>query len=187
MTGKSYGSATITITTHNNRTIKFSVSVSNALTASKMPKLTLLAPADGKIGSGMSGEIKITFPKQHYAQYDLYVNDALVTFDLSKRRCSYNSKQQVVTDTVPFTANDVSEAAVAHIRLVPSNNAALEAALDVQLLPAPSDNLCQTVTDADRQGTDGREGGRRVSGGHGVRFQIRGRFRQQHRHQRNYR
>ena len=139
VTGKSNGSATITITTHNNRTIKFSVSVSNALTASKMPKLTLLAPADGKIGSGMSGEIKITFPKQHYAQYDLYVNDALVTFDLSKRRSSYNSKQQVVTDTVPFTANDVSEAAVAHIRLVPSNNAALEAALDVQLLPAPSE------------------------------------------------
>ena len=139
VTGKSYGSATITITTHNNRTIKFSVSVSNALTASKMPKLTLLAPADGKIGSGMSGEIKITFPKKYYAQYDLYVNDALVTFDLSKRRSSYNSKQQVVTDTVPFTANDVSEAAVAHIRLVPSNNAALEAALDVQLLPAPSE------------------------------------------------
>ena len=139
VTGKSYGSATITITTHNNRTIKFSVSVSNALTASKMPKLTLLAPADGKIGSGMSGEIKITFPKKYYAQYDLYVNDALVTFDLSKRRSSYNSKQQVVTDTVPFTANDVSEAALAHIRLVPRNNAALEAALDVQLLPAPSE------------------------------------------------
>ena len=140
ITGVGSGTAKITIKTHlvSVPYATYTVNVSNAMTASKKPTLTFSTPANGELGSGMSGQLKITFPKGYYCLYDLYVNDNLISFDMSTLKSSYSSKTKVRYDTVSFTVGNIDETTTALIRLVPKADTELEATLNLELLPAPA-------------------------------------------------